>query len=135
MNQNHLEIFKYQISKQFLHYVRHASIFTHIITSWVFVYTILNIFGFNDFYFNETSNDKIMSTIATSLAFNIIVRVINLVIFSQKEHSAISYKPGEIGTKVIHKFNVSKESFTWIIYVSFECLFLILLRCILWYIY
>lgn len=33
----------------------HASIFTPIIfTSWVFVYTILNIFGLYALYFNET---------------------------------------------------------------------------------
>ena len=101
----------------------HASLFSPtIFTSWIFVYNILNLFGFNALYFNETmiedritddhrdnfgypmktEFEKIISAIVTSIALNLIVRGITIVTYKQKEDLVSSYKPGD--DKVINDF-------------------------------
>ena len=103
----------------------HSSLFSPILfTSWVFVYNIFNLFGFNALYFNETmiedritdkhrdnfgypmktEFEKIISAIVTSIALNLIVRGITIVTYKQKEELAASYKPGEMETKVVNEF-------------------------------
>lgn len=72
-----------------------------IFTSWIFLYNVLNLFGFNALYFNETmledriydkhrdnfgypmktEFEKIMAAISTCIALNIIVRAIVLVLY------------------------------------------------------
>lgn len=103
----------------------HVSLFSPtIFTSWVFVYNIFNLFGFNALYFNETmledritdsyrdnfgypmktEFEKIISAIVTSIALNIIVRAITIVTYSQKENLVAMYKPGDNNEKVINDF-------------------------------
>ena len=76
-----------------------------IFTHWIFLYNILNLFGFNALYFTndmledrifdakrdnfgypmKTEFEKIMSAIATSIALTIVVRAITIVTYQQKE--------------------------------------------------
>ena len=78
-----------------------------IFTSWVLLYNILCLFGFNALYFNETmledriydkhrdnfgypmktEFEKIMSAIATTIALTVVARAIALVPYGQKEKS------------------------------------------------
>ena len=72
-----------------------------IFTSWIFLYNVLNLFGFNALYFNETmledriydkhrdnfgypmktEFEKIMAAISTCIALNLVVRAISLVLY------------------------------------------------------
>ena len=84
----------------------HQSILSPMIfTSWVFLYNLLNLFGFNALYFNETmledriydkhrdnfgypmktEFEKIMASIATCIALTIVVRLITLVTYGRKQ--------------------------------------------------
>ena len=99
-----------------------------IFNSWVFLYTTLNLFGFNALYFKESmledrvydkhrdnfgypmksEFDKIISSIVTSLALTVIVRAIALVTFANKEElvNAIrSCKERKDRDDIIDKFN------------------------------
>lgn len=75
-----------------------------IFNTWIFIYNIFNLFGFNALYFNETmiedritdsqrnnfgypmktEFEKIMAAIATSIVLTIIVKAINIVTINQK---------------------------------------------------
>ena len=106
----------------------YSSIITPIpLTLAIFIYTIFNLFGFNALYFNETmiedriydsfrnnfaypmktEFEKIMSSIATSIALNIIVRLICLVTLSQKEqlNEALKNNKKEMREEV-NKFSI-----------------------------
>lgn len=106
----------------------YSSIITPLpLTLAIFIYTIFNLFGFNALYFNETmiedriyhtfrnnfaypmktEFEKIMSAITTSIALNIIVRLICLVTLTQKEElgEALKNNKKEIRGEV-NKFNM-----------------------------
>ena len=77
-----------------------------LFNSWILLYNILCLFGFNALYFNETmledriydkhrdnfgypmktEFEKIMSAIATTIALTFIVRLIALITYDKKEH-------------------------------------------------
>ena len=99
-----------------------------MLNSWVFLYNIINLFGFNALYFNETmiedriydkhrdnfgypmktEFEKIMSAIATSIALTFIVRAINLVTIDSKNKLSsdiMSAKSNEEKERVISEFS------------------------------
>lgn len=101
-----------------------------MLNSWVFLYNVLNLFGFNALYFNETmiedriydkhranfgypmktEFEKIMSAIATSIALTIIVRAINLVTIDSRNklsNDILAAKSNEEKEKVINDFSNS----------------------------
>ena len=99
-----------------------------MLNSWVFLYNIINLFGFNALYFNETmiedriydkhrdnfgypmktEFEKIMSAIATSIVLTIIVLAINLVTIDSKNKLSsdiMSAKSNEEKERVISEFS------------------------------
>ena len=106
----------------------HQSILSPMIfTSWIFLYNLLNLFGFNALYFNETmledriydkhrdnfgypmktEFEKIMASISTCIALTIIVRLITLVTLSQKEKLTQQLQTNKAREQVIGEFTKS----------------------------
>ena len=106
----------------------HQSILSPMIfTSWIFLYNLLNLFGFNALYFNETmledriydkhrdnfgypmktEFEKIMAAISTCIALTIVVRLITLVTLSQKEKLMEQIQTNKAIDQVIDEFNKS----------------------------
>ena len=106
----------------------HQSILSPMIfTSWIFLYNLLNLFGFNALYFNETmledriydkhrdnfgypmktEFEKIMASISTCIALTIIVRLITLVTLSQKEKLTQQLQTNKATEQVIGEFTKS----------------------------
>ena len=106
----------------------HQSILSPMIfTSWVFLYNLLNLFGFNALYFNETmledriydkhrdnfgypmktEFEKIMAAISTCIALTIVVRLITLVTYGQKEKLMQQIQTNKAIDQVIGEFNKS----------------------------
>ena len=106
----------------------HQSILSPIIfTSWVFLYNLLNLFGFNALYFNETmledriydkhrdnfgypmktEFEKIMAAISTCIALTIVVRLITLVTLSMKEKLIQQLQTNKATEQVIGEFTKS----------------------------
>ena len=106
----------------------HQSILSPMIfTSWVFLYNLLNLFGFNALYFNETmledriydkhrdnfgypmktEFEKIMASITTCIALTIVVRLITLVTYSQKQQLGQQLQTNKATEQVIGEFTKS----------------------------
>ena len=106
----------------------HQSILSPMLfTSWVFIYNLLNLFGFNALYFNETmiedriydkhrdnfgypmktEFEKIMAAISTCIALTIVVRLIALVTYGQKEKLMQQIQTNKERVQVINEFNKS----------------------------
>ena len=106
----------------------HQSILSPMIfTSWIFLYNLLNLFGFNALYFNETmledriydkhrdnfgypmktEFEKIMAAISTCIALTIVVRLITLVTLSQKEKLTQQLQTNKATEQVIGEFTKS----------------------------
>ena len=106
----------------------HQSILSPMLfTSWVFLYNLLNLFGFNALYFNETmledriydkhrdnfgypmktEFEKIMAAISTCIALTIVVRLITLVTYGQKEKLMQQIQTNKAIDQVIGEFNKS----------------------------
>ena len=106
----------------------HQSILSPMLfTSWVFLYNVLNLFGFNALYFNETmiedriydkhrdnfgypmktEFEKIMAAISTCIALTIVVRLITLVTDSQKIRLIQQLKVNKDRVQIISEFNKS----------------------------
>ena len=93
--------------------LRHYSILsTLLISTWLLIFNLLNLFGFNALFFNETmitdriydthrdnfgypmktEFEKIMSSIAGSIVLALMVRAICLVTYSQKQQLSVEIK-------------------------------------------